>query len=103
MSLFNEAALPGFNGLGAIKAASCSSVGVCPGAQAAKANLAKEETPLLMRALASSMVRATSVALLLRALVDSKEVLMLLKTNGCGKTHVYNNFADRHADAQNQL
>ena len=103
MSLFNEAALPGFIGLGAIKAASCSSVGVCPGAQAAKANRAKEETPLLMRALASSMVRATSVALLLRALVDSKEVLMLLKRNGCGKTHVYNNFADRHADAQNQL
>ena len=65
--------------MASIKAASCSSVGVCPGAQAAKANRAKEETPLLMRAFASSLVRATSVALLLRALVDSKEVLMLLK------------------------
>ena len=73
MSLFNEAALPGFNSTGPIKAASCPSVGVCPGAQAAKANRAKEETPLLMSAFASSLVKATSVALLLRALVDSKE------------------------------
>ena len=79
MSLFSEAELPGFNSTGPIKAASCSSVGVCPGAQAAKANRAKEETPLLMSAFASSLVKATSVAPLLRALVDSKEVLMLLK------------------------
>ena len=79
MSLFSEAELPGFSGTGLIKAASCSSDGVCPGAQAAKANRAKEETPLFMRAFASSLVKATSVALLLRAFVDSKEVLMLLK------------------------
>ena len=79
MSLFSEAELPGFCGTGLIKAASCSSPGVCPGAQAAKASRAKEEAPLFMSALASSLVKATSVALLLRALVDSKEVLMLLK------------------------
>ena len=56
-------------------------VGVCPGAQAAKAKRAKEETP---------GVRATSEALLLRALVDSRDALMLLDTKGFGKeTHMY--------------
>ena len=59
-------------------------------AQAAKAKRAKEETPLFVSALASSGVRATSEALLLRALVDSRDALMLLDTKGFGKeTHMY--------------
>ena len=85
MSLFKDAALPGFSGTGLSSAVSWSSVGVCPGAQAAKAKRAKEETPLFVSALASSGVRATSEALLLRALVDSRDVLMLLDTKSCGK------------------
>ena len=76
--LFKDAALPGFRGTGLSNAVNWSSVGVCPGAQAAKAKRAREETPLFVNALTSSAVRATSEALLLRALVDSRDVLMLL-------------------------
>ena len=78
MSLFKDAALPGFRGTGLSNAVNWSSVGVCPGAQAAKAKRAREETPVFVNALTSSAVRATSKALLLRALVDSRDVLMLL-------------------------
>ena len=78
MSLFKDAALPGFTGTGLSNAVNWSSVGVCPGAQAAKAKRAREETPLFVNALTSSTVRETSAALLLRALVDSRDVLMLL-------------------------
>ena len=78
MSLFKDAALPGFRGTGLSNAVNWSSVGVCPGAQAAKAKRAREETPLFVNALTSSAIRETSAALLLRALVDSRDALMLL-------------------------
>ena len=66
-------------------------VGVCPWAQAAQAKRAKEDTPLFVSALASSVVTATSEALLLRALVDSKDVLILLDTEGLRskRIHIY--------------
>ena len=59
--------------------------GACRGAQAAKAKRAKEETPLFVNALAS---RATSEALLLRALVDSRDVLILLDKEWLRNKHV---------------
>ena len=74
-------------------------MGVCPGAQAAKAKRAKEETPLFANALASSLVRATSEALLLRALVDSRDVLLLLDKEGLRSKHV----CMRASNVQRQL
>ena len=74
-------------------------MGVCPGAQAAKAKRAKEETPLFVNALASSLVRATSEALLLRALVASRDVLILLDKEGLRSKHV----CMRASNAQRQV
>ena len=76
-----------------------SSVGVCPGAQAAKAKRAREETPLFVNALTSSTVRETSAALLLRALVDSRDVLMLLNRQRLRiKRSIMQNKLHKHCD-----
>ena len=54
-------------------------MGVCPGWHAAKASLARDVTPLRVRAFASSGDSDTSSALLLRAFTDSSEVPMFAR------------------------
>ena len=65
ISLFKDATLPGFKSMGCRRGWSWASVGVCPGWHAAKASLARDVTPLRVRAFASSGDSDTSSALLL--------------------------------------
>ena len=87
MSLVKDAALPGFSGTykQCCKLIISRRLSWCTGCES---QTCQGRAPLFVSALASSGVRATSEALLLRALVDSRDVLMLLDTKGCGKKHI---------------
>ena len=67
INLVKDAVLPGFKGMGFRSGCNCTSVGVCPGWQAANASLASDVIPFVSKALASAFDSATSSALLFRA------------------------------------